>query len=282
MKKTTKIISLAALLIAGIPQNSDAQFLKRIEKALDTVNKTLENINQQLDPENQTQQAVEENVTEKKAEATQAVTNVVNNAAQKTTDKVAEYVAPEFLVRISGNKVNVRKSPSTSGEVLTQASAGTLYEFVSEKDGWFEVKIPGMTGNAYVSATVAAKQSLAALPRTDKVVKAANTDLVYQKVENTSRYSLTTSYKITQGSKAGEVNCTCSSFGAYADGRFIPASEEYYKGTQLGWCIVLNQMKSYDDSWETMETPIMIYAVDAAGNKITVSGETFTLAREDF
>lgn len=282
MKKTTKIISLAALLIAGIPQNSDAQFLKRIEKALDTVNKTLENINQQLDPENQTQQAVEENVTEKKAEATQAVTNVVNNAAQKTTDKVAEYVAPEFLVRISGNKVNVRKSPSTSGEVLTQASAGTLYEFVSEKDGWFEVKIPGMTGNAYVSATVAAKQSLAALPRTDKVVKAANTDLVYQKVENTSRYSLTTSYKITQGSKAGEVNCTCSSFGAYADGRFIPASEEYYKGTQLGWCIVLNQMRSYDDSWETMETPIMIYAVDAAGNKITVSGETFTLAREDF
>lgn len=282
MKKTTKIISLAALLIAGIPQNSDAQFLKRIEKALDTVNKTLENINQQLDPENQTQQAVEENVTERKAEATQAVTNVVNNAAQKTTDKVAEYVAPEFLVRISGNKVNVRKSPSTSGEVLTQASAGTLYEFVSEKDGWFEVKIPGMTGNAYVSATVAAKQSLAALPRTDKVVKAANTDLVYQKVENTSRYSLTTSYKITQGSKAGEVNCTCSSFGAYADGRFIPASEEYYKGTQLGWCIVLNQMKSYDDSWETMETPIMIYAVDAAGNKITVSGETFTLAREDF
>lgn len=282
MKKTTKIISLAALLIAGIPQNSDAQFLKRIEKALDTVNKTLENINQQLDPENQTQQAVEENVTERKAEATQAVTNVVNNAAQKTTDKVAEYVAPEFLVRISGNKVNVRKSPSTSGEVLTQASAGTLYEFVSEKDGWFEVKIPGMTGNAYVSATVAAKQSLAALPRTDKVVKAANTDLVYQKVENTSRYSLTTSYKITQGSKAGEVNCTCSSFGAYADGRFIPASEEYYKGTQLGWCIVLNQMRSYDDSWETMETPIMIYAVDAAGNKITVSGETFTLAREDF
>lgn len=282
MKKTTKIISLAALLIAGIPQNSDAQFLKRIEKALDTVNKTLENINQQLDPENQTQQAVEENVTEKKAEATQAVTNVVNNAAQKTTDKVAEYVAPEFLVRISGNKVNVRKSPSTSGEVLTQASAGTLYEFVSEKDGWFEVKIPGMTGNAYVSATVAAKQSLAALPRTDKVVKAANTDLVYQKVKNTSRYSLTTSYKITQGNKAGEVNCTCSSFGAYADGRFIPASEEYYKGTQLGWCIVLNQMKSYDDSWETMETPIMIYAVDAAGNKITVAGETFTLAREDF
>lgn len=282
MKKTTKIISLAALLIAGIPQNSDAQFLKRIEKALDTVNKTLENINQQLDPENQTQQAVEENVTEKKAEATQAVTNVVNNAAQKTTDKVAEYVAPEFLVRISGNKVNVRKSPSTSGEVLTQASAGTLYEFVSEKDGWFEVKIPGMTGNAYVSATVAAKQSLAALPRTDKVVKAANTDLVYQKVKNTSRYSLTTSYKITQGSKAGEVNCTCSSFGAYADGRFIPASEEYYKGTQLGWCIVLNQMKSYDDSWETMETPIMIYAVDAAGKKITVAGETFTLAREDF
>lgn len=282
MKKTTKIISLAALLIAGIPQNSDAQFLKRIEKALDSVNKTLENINQQLDPGNQTQQAVEENVTEKKAEATQAVTNVVNNAAQKTTDKVAEYVAPEFLVRISGNKVNVRKSPSTSGEVLTQASAGTLYEFVSEKDGWFEVKIPGMTGNAYVSATVAAKQSLAALPRTDKVVKVANTDLVYQKVKNTSRYSLTTSYKITQGSKAGEVNCTCSSFGAYSDGRFIPASEEYYKGTQLGWCIVLNQMKSYDDSWETMETPIMIYAVDAAGNKITVAGETFTLAREDF
>lgn len=132
-------------------------------------------------------------------------------------------------------------------------------------------------------ATAAAKQSLAALPRTDKgIVKAADTDLVFQKVENTSKYSLTTSYKITQGSKAGEVNCTCSSFGAYSDGRFIPASEEYYKGMQLGWCIVLNQMMSYDDSWETMETPIMIYAVDAAGNKITVAGETFTLAREDF
>lgn len=282
MKKTTKIISLAALLIAGVPQNSDAQILKKLNKALETVNKTLDNINQQLDPEKKAQ-TVEEAVTEKKAEVTQTVTNVVNTATQNVTDKVAEYVAPEFLVRISGNKVNVRKSPTTSGEVVTQASAGTLYEFVSEKDGWLEVKIPGMAENAYVSATVATKQSLAALPRTDKgIVKAADTDLIYQKVVNTSSYSMTTSYKITQGSKAGEVNCTCSSMGAYSDGRFIPATEESYKGTQLGWCIVLNQMMSYDESWETMETPIVIYAADATGQKITVDGETYTLAREDF
>lgn len=281
--RRVNFISFAVLLMMAFPLNGQAQFLKKLNKALETVNKTLDDINQKLDPEKQSQQAVEKVVTEKKNEAVQTVTNVVNDAKQQAVNQVAEYVAPEFLVRISGNKVNVRKTPATSGEVMTQAGAGTLYEFVSEQDGWFEVKVPGCTENCYVSATVAAKVALAAVPRTDKgVVKTAGTDLVYQKTVNTSSYSLTSTYTITQGSQAGEVEASFNEQGAYSDGRFIPASENYYKGKQLGWCIVLDQQVSYDDTCEKLETPIVIYAADAAGRKIVVEGETYTLTRESY
>lgn len=62
------------------------------------MNKTLDDINQKLDPEKQSQQAVEKVVTEKKNEAVQTVTNVVNDAKQQAVNQIAEYVAPEFLV----------------------------------------------------------------------------------------------------------------------------------------------------------------------------------------
>lgn len=282
--KKMKFISCLVLLMLAIPQTGNAQFLKKLGKALETVNQTLETINQTLDPEKKTQQAAEKVVEEKKAEATQAVTNVVNNATQTVAAKVAEYVAPEFLVHISGNKVNVRKTPTTSGEVVTQAGAGTLYEFVSEQDGWFEVKVPGSAENCYVSATVAAKVALATVPRTDKgIVKAAGTDLIYQKTENTSSYSLISSYTITQGSQAGEVEAYYNEHGAYADGRFIPAEEYYMKGKQLGWCIVLDQMQNtFSEEWEKMESPIVIYAADATGRKVVIAGETYTLTRESY
>lgn len=278
------LISLVILLMMAFPQTGQAQFLKKINKALETVNKTLDNINKQLDPEKNAQEEVQKVVTEKKAEATQTVTNAVNNATQTVATKVAEYVAPEFLVRISGNNVNVRKAPATTGEVVTQAAAGTLYEFVSEKDGWFEVKIPGNTENSYVSATVSAKVALAAVPRTDKgIVKAADTDLIYQKTENTSKYSLITSYTITQGSQAGEVEAYYNQRGAYADGRFIPASEYYLKGQQLGWCIVFDRIQNtFSEEYEKMEKPIVVYAADATGRKIVVAGETYTLTRESY
>lgn len=185
----------------AFPLNGQAQFLKKLNKALETVNKTLDDINQKLDPEKQSQQAVEKVVTEKKNEAVQTVTSAVNDVKQQTVNQVAEYVVPDFLVRISGNKVNVRKTPATSGEVMTQA---------------------------------------------------------------------------------GEVEASFNEQGAYSDGRFIPASENYYKGKQLGWCIVLDQQVSYDDTCEKLETPIVIYAADAAGRKIVVEGETCTLTRESY
>ena len=180
--------------------------------------------------------------------------------------------------------MNVRKTPTTSGEVVTQAGAGTLYEFVSEQDGWFEVKVPGSAENCYVSATVAAKVALATVPRTDKgIVKAADTDLIYQKTINTSKYSLIRSYTITQGSQAGEVEVYYNEHGAYADGRFTPVTENYYKGKQLGWCIVFDQMHTmFEENWEKMETPLIIYAADAVGRNIIVEGETYTLTRESY
>lgn len=279
--KKMNLISLFILLMMAFPQTGQAQFLKKLNKALETVNKTLDDINKQLDPESQ--EKTQKAVTDKKNEAAQAVTNAVNNTAQQAATKVAAYVAPDFLVRISGNNVNVRKSPATTGEVVTQAAAGTLYEFVSEKDGWFEVKTSGSAENSYVSATVSAKVALAAVPRTDKgIVKAADTDLIYQKTVNTSKYSLITSYTITQG-QSGEVEAYCNERGAYTDGRFIPASEYYYKGKQLGWCIVFDQMHTmFSEEWEQMETPIVVYAADATGRKIVVAGETYTLTRESY
>lgn len=201
----------------AFPLNGQAQFLKKLNKALETVNKTLDDINQKLDPEKQSQQAVEKVVTEKKNEAVQTVTSAVNDVKQQTVNQVA------------------------------------------------------------------AKVALAAVPRTDKgVVKTAGTDLLYQKTVNTSSYSLTSTYTITQGSQAGEVEASFNEQGAYSDGRFIPASENYYKGKQLGWCIVLDQQVSYDDTCEKLETPIVIYAADAAGRKIVVEGETYTLTRESY
>jgi len=50
----------------------------------------------------------------------------------------------------AGSTLNMRKSPSTSAEVLTKLAAGTKVEVYSESNGWSKVKGNGKTG--YVSS----------------------------------------------------------------------------------------------------------------------------------
>lgn len=272
MRKTVKIISLAALFAVGFPQNSDAQLFEKLGKALGTVNKTLETINKALGT----------TTTEEQTTATKQ-NNQVGSTVQETTTQQATYEMPQAIVYVSKKNVNVRKSPSTSGEVLTTASTGMAYEFVAEEGDWFQVKALGTGDVCYISKTVAQKINTSSLARTDQnILLDENSDYVYQKTENTSSYSLISSYKPMPGKQAGEVKCDYSSYGAYSDGRSMLGENVTYYGKQLGWCLWFDKSGFDEESLETMETPLLIFAYDASGRAIIVNGEGFTKVKEDF
>lgn len=284
MKKTTKIISMVALLAVGCPQNSDAQFLKKLGKALETIDKVLSTTttDQNATAKQNADASTPSTVSSQTGKAVSAVQNIAEKVNNAATQQVA-YKMPQAIVYVNKKNVNVRKSPSTSGEVLTTASTGMAYEFVGEEGDWFQVKSLGTGDVCYISKTVAQKISTSSLARTDQnILLSENSDYTYQKTENTSSYSLIRSYKPMPGKQAGEVKCDYSSYGAYSDGRSIMGENVTYYGKQLGWCLWFDKSGFDEESLETMETPLLIFAYDASGRAILVNGEGFTKVKEDF
>lgn len=280
-------MSMAALLLVGCPQNGDAQFLKKLGKALETIDKVLSTTTTTTEQtttaaKQNTDAAASSTVSSQAGKAVSAVKNVaeqVNNAATQQ----GTYKMPQAIVYVSKKNVNVRKSPSTSGEVLTTASTGMAYEFVAEEGDWFQVKALGTGEVCYISKTVAQKINTSSLARTDQnILLNENSDYTYQKTENTSSYSLIRSYKPMPGKQAGEVKCDYSSYGAYADGRSMMGENVTYYGKQLGWCLWFDKSGFDEESLETLETPLLIFAYDASGRAILVNGEGFTKVKEDF
>jgi len=65
--------------------------------------------------------------------------------------------ATETKVKITGNSVNVRLTPSTSAEKVGSVKSGDIFVLQAEQDGWYKIKLENGT-LGWVSAQYASKQ----------------------------------------------------------------------------------------------------------------------------
>lgn len=88
----------------------------------------------------------------KKTKVEEVVEEIENVELQ--VEETEEKPAKKSMVKITGSRVNIRKSPNLLGEVLTIAPAGRTFELVNDgTDGFYEIICDGV--NAFVMKTYA-------------------------------------------------------------------------------------------------------------------------------
>lgn len=76
-------------------------------------------------------------------------------AQQELSEEVGSTVSVVSRLRIlesAGDFLNVRSEPSTNGEVLLEAQPGQVFEYVGERDGWYEILFEGSETRGWVFA----------------------------------------------------------------------------------------------------------------------------------
>lgn len=97
----------------------------------------------QADPE-----GVEEKVIEETMEA--STTKTINQKERELENRREEEGFKSLVIAKVNNYVNVRSIPSEEGEILGKLYDKSVGEFISEKDGWYEITSGSVTG--YVKA----------------------------------------------------------------------------------------------------------------------------------
>ena len=88
----------------------------------------------------------------KKTKVEEVVEEIEN--VELPVEETEEKPEKKSMVKITGSRVNIRKSPNLLGEVLTIAPAGRTFELVNDgTDGFYEIICDGV--NAFVMKTYA-------------------------------------------------------------------------------------------------------------------------------
>lgn len=130
---------------------------------------------------------------------------------------------------ISGTSVNFRKTPNTSGEIISKLSRNTKVKIIAKGDTWTEVEVNGNTGyvsNDYISDKKQETTSRSSGPRntenkntskTNKSVEVESTETVVggtgaDVVEYAKKYL---GYRYTSGGSKPSSGFDCSGFTTY-------------------------------------------------------------------
>ncbi len=99
--------------------------------------------------------------------------NIQNKEVTENTSNPKNNSSSQKTVYISGSSVNFRKTPSTSGEVITSLPRNTKVTLITKGEGWSEVKYNGDTG--YVSTEYISEKALTTTSRSMTTTKKKNT-----------------------------------------------------------------------------------------------------------
>lgn len=236
-----KNIIIIALALFGMGVNANAQFFKKLGQALENAGKAVDKITS--DAPGQTEAA--------------------GQAANVATVATAEATMPANVVVVAKKSVNVREAPEANANVLMKAPYCTLFELVSEQDGWYEVSEAWTGRKAYISKTVAEvyESGYVEVTGLSGFIMTESGEYAFEQVEKSNICTSTTSYDFyyDNANDKQTVRCLKSIRMIYNDGR-MRTYETYYKGVQRGWYVALTEEVDYDgETQEKLEQPVIVY-----------------------
>ncbi|WP_455614098.1 SH3 domain-containing protein [Bacteroides congonensis] len=190
---------------------------------------------------------------------------------------------PKFLVAVTKPNVNVRQAPNSSATVVTKAPLGTVFEMVSKQTGWYEVK-EALTGKkGYISASVSKL-----CPDTDPYYPRTTDDIVdITEFENISKRqnsetTVTYGFRSKDKMKTNIIYASLSTTTADTSGR-MRSYENYYKGKQMGWYIVLDEETDYEGTVQSkLDKPILVFRESSGKAGIYIQGIYYKDANNPF
>lgn len=189
---------------------------------------------------------------------------------------------PAKIVVITKQNVNVRQSPQTNADVVGKASSGTLFEFIAEKGSWYEVKDINTGKIVYISNTVSRLMDGKQVARTDNGIVEADdyTNYVYQKNTRQSNGEIIMTYAFYNKNEKNSVYATYS-FTQISQTGNMSTQEAYYKGKQMGWYMLFDEIVDYEGVvQEKMEEPLIVYSNGAQG--VTINGQKYNKVKNEF
>lgn len=190
---------------------------------------------------------------------------------------------PKFLVAVTKPNVNVRQAPNSSATVITKASLGTVFEMVSKQTGWYEVKEAWTGKKGYISASVSklCPDSDPYYPNTtDDIVDITEFENISkrQNSETTATYGFHSKDKM----KTNIIYASLSTTTADTSGR-MRTYENYYKGKQMGWYIVLDEETDYEGTVQSkLDKPIVVFRESSGKAGIYIQGMYYKDANNPF
>ena len=190
---------------------------------------------------------------------------------------------PKFLVAVTKPNVNVRQAPNSSATVVTKAPLGTVFEMVSKQTGWYEVK-EALTGKkGYISASVSKL-----CPDTDPYYPRTTDDIVditeFENISKRQNSETTVTYGFRSKDKMNTniIYASLSTTTADTSGR-MRSYENYYKGKQMGWYIVLDEETDYEGTVQSkLDKPILVFRESSGKAGIYIQGIYYKDANNAF
>lgn len=189
------------------------------------------------------------------------------------------------VVAVTKPNVNIRKAPNASASVIMKAPLGTIFELVSKQAGWYEVK-EAYTGNkGYIATSVSKlclKDNQAYYPGTADIV-GLEENAGYENVTKKQNSETTSTYKFWFKDQGSDVVYTSlSTTSADTSGR-MRSYENYYKGKQMGWYLLLNEETDYEGTVQNkMDNPILVFKSANGTSGVYVQGVYYKEAGNPF
>ncbi|WP_291593195.1 SH3 domain-containing protein [Bacteroides sp.] len=190
---------------------------------------------------------------------------------------------PKFLVAVTKPNVNVRQAPNSSATVITKAPLGTVFEMISKQTGWYEVKEAVTGKKGYISASVSKL-----CPDTDPYYPRTTDDIVdITEFENISKKqnsetTVTYGFRSKDNKKTNIIYASLSTTTADTSGR-MRSYENYYKGKQMGWYIILDEETDYEGTVQNkLDKPILVFRESSGKAGIYIQGVYYKDANNPF
>lgn len=110
----------------------------------------------------------------------------IAQAAQIEEDK---YFSSLVIAKVN-DYVNVRSMPSEEGEILGKLYNESVGEFISEKDGWYEIKSGSVTGYVKAEYVVTGEEAITLAKEVGKRIATVNTTTLFVREEATTDSSV--------------------------------------------------------------------------------------------
>lgn len=188
---------------------------------------------------------------------------------------------PKVLIAVTKPNVNVRQAPNASATVITKAPLGTVFEMVSKQTGWYEVKEAWTGKKGYISASVSKL-----CPDSDPYYPKTTEDIVgvteFENISKRQNSETTATYVFQSKDKTNVVYASLSTTTADTSGR-MRTYENYYKGKQMGWYIILDEETDYEGTVQSkLDKPILVFRESSGKAGIYIQGIYYKDANNPF